>query len=93
MLPRPSIFRTPKSLLLFIPVVLIPLILPSGEGRGWYESGLGWPWHYGLLATDIPVLIPSVVSMPALVGDLVVGAFSALVLWFLVRYIFVNKES
>jgi len=84
---RRPFFQSVRSVWLFIPIVFIPLFLPSGKSRSWYEVGRGWPWHYGSQATDVrPTPFPSIVSTSAFVGDLLVGVAVALTLWMLVRY-------
>ena len=44
---RRPFFQSARSLWLFLPIVAVPLFLPSGESRSWYDIGKGWPWHYG----------------------------------------------
>ena len=91
---RRPFFQSVRSLWLFLPIVAIPLFLPSGEHRSWYDIGKGWPWHYGWQATDIrPTPFPSIVSTRAFFGDLIVGLFAAIILWLLVRYFFARRES
>jgi hypothetical protein len=92
---RSSFFQSFKSLFLFTPVAFIPLLLPSGETRSWYDIGRGWPWHYGWQATDLPSSLPfaSIGSIAAFFGDFLVGVVATLTLWLLVRYIFARRVA
>lgn len=79
---------------MFLPIVVLPVISSSGQGDRWYERGVGWPWHYGWQATDIrPIPFPSIVSAPALLGDLFVGVTAAVILWLLVRYLCAKRRA
>jgi len=89
-----AFLHSPKSLWLFLPIAFIPLWLPSGFPSEWYNLGRGWPWHYGLQATDVrPRPLPRIDSLGALLADLAVGIVVAVILWLLVRASFGRSKT
>lgn len=91
---RRPFFQSYRSLWLFLPVVIVPVLLPSGETRSWYDIGRGWPWRYGWQPTDLrPTPLPRIESVGGFAGDLFVGIVAALLLWLAVRFIFLRRLS